>query len=191
MKKQILTFALLTALIVTSCKEKTQKDESVITTEAVEVKNEDVVTSTLTNKEGKQLEMKFDNINGTATINLDGETSELKAQRSGSGIWYKNEQFELRGKGNDIELTKDGKLIFEHKDEMGSQSLKDKNGQTLDLTFNNTENTVKAYLNGGEQIDLVGEKPASGIWYKNDQYELRGKGDHLTLTKDGKTVFEN
>ncbi|WP_188050538.1 MliC family protein [Flavobacterium sp. GP15] len=74
---------------------------------------------------------------------------------------------------------------------MGSQSLKDKNGQTLDLTFNNTENTVKAYLNGGEQIDLVGEKPASGIWYKNDQYELRGKGDHLTLTKDGKTVFEN
>ncbi|WP_188050539.1 hypothetical protein [Flavobacterium sp. GP15] len=81
MKKQILTFAMLTALIVTSCKEKTQKDESVVTTEAVEVKNEDVVTSTLSNKEGKQLEMKFDNSNGTATINFDGETSELKAQR--------------------------------------------------------------------------------------------------------------
>ncbi|MGB1207543.1 MAG: hypothetical protein ACPG5B_17975 [Chitinophagales bacterium] len=32
------------------------------------------------------------------------------------------------------------------------------------------------YLNGGEQIDLVAEKSASGIWYTNDTYELRGKG---------------
>ena len=188
MKKQILTFALLTALVFTSCKEAPAKDDAVISTETT---NEDVVNSTFTNKEGKQLEMKFDNINGTATINFDGETSELKAERSGSGIWYKNDDYELRGKGNDIELSKNGKLIFEHKDEMGSQSLKDNNGQTLDLKFNNTENTVKAYLNGGEQIDLVGEKAASGIWYKNDQYELRGKGNQLTLTKDGKTVFEN
>lgn len=69
--------------------------------------------------------------------------------------------------------------------------MKNKEGETLDMTFNNTENTVKIYLNGGEQIDLKGERTASGIWYKNDTYELRGKGDDLELTKDGETVFKN
>ena len=47
------------------------------------------------------------------------------------------------------------------------------------------------YLNGGEQIDLVAEKAASGIWYKNDVYELRGKGEKLELSKDGIIVFKN
>ncbi|MBJ7883135.1 lysozyme inhibitor, partial [Gelidibacter salicanalis] len=49
----------------------------------------------------------------------------------------------------------------------------------------------KAYLNGGEQINLVEEKAASGIWYKNDHYQLQGKGDSYELTKDGKIVFKN
>ena len=190
MKKGIITLGMLSALFLTSCKEtpKETTDVDVVTTENV---TNDVNTVTTTDINGKTLEVTYDNSKDVATIKFDGQTSELVSQKPASGIWYKNDQYELRGKGNDIELTKDGKLVFEHKDEMGSQSLKDKNGQTLDLTFNNTENTVKAYLNGGEQIDLVGEKPASGIWYKNDQYELRGKAEHLTLTKDGKTVFEN
>ena len=59
------------------------------------------------------------------------------------------------------------------------------------MTFNNTTNEAKIYLNGGEQIELVGQKPASGIWFKNDHYELRGKGESVELTKDGKTVFKN
>lgn len=59
------------------------------------------------------------------------------------------------------------------------------------MTFNNSTNTVKLYLNGGEQIELAGEKAASGIWYKNEQYELRGKGLNLELKKNGKIVFEN
>lgn len=61
----------------------------------------------------------------------------------------------------------------------------------LNLTFNNTEGTVKAYLNGGDQINLTQKKAASGIWYANDTYELRGKSDSYTLTKNKKIVFEN
>jgi hypothetical protein len=38
---------------------------------------------------------------------------------------------------------------------------------------------------------LHAQKAASGIWYKNDLYELRGKGDNVELTKDGITVFKN
>ena len=112
-------------------------------------------------------------------------------QKAASGIWYKNDQYELRGKGNDLDLLRDGKVIFTHQDSIVTSSLKDKDGQTLDITFNNTTNTAKVYLNGGEQIELVDQKPASGIWYKNDHYELRGKGDKLEYTRDGKTIFKN
>lgn len=192
MKKTILTVAMLSALVFTSCKDATKEENiETSTTEVVEATPDDIVTSTSTDKDGKKLDMSFNNTKGTATLNFEGETIELAQQRSGSGIWYTNETYELRGKGNDITLSKDGKVVFEHKDDVVNVEAKSATGDKLNMTFNNTEGTVKAYLNGGDQIDLVQEKAASGIWYKNDQYELRGKGDKYTLTKDGKTVFEN
>ena len=192
MTKKILTIALLTVIFLSSCNETPkQENAETTTTEAVENVADDIVTSSSTDKDGKKLEMIFNNTEGTATLNFNGETIELVQQRAASGIWYNNENYELRGKGNDIELTKDGKIVFEHKDDIVVSSLKNKEGQTLDMTFNNTTNQAKIYLNGGEQIELVGQNPASGIWYKNDHYELRGKGENVELTKDGKIVFKN
>ena len=91
------------------------------------------------------------------------------------------------------ENTKTQGIEVNHKvnNDIVKTELKDKNGQTLNITFNNRLGTAKVYLNGGEQIDLVAEKAASGIWYKNEQYELRGKGVQHELTKEGKTVFKN
>lgn len=191
MTKTILTIAMLGALFLNSCKE-TPKQENTETTmtETVE-SSDDIVKSTSTDANGNKLESTFNNTKGTATLNFNGETIEMKAEKAASGIWYKNENYELRGKGNDIQLTKNGTVVFEHNDDMESVEAKNDKGETLNMTFNNSEGTVKAYLNGGEQIDLVEEQPASGIWYKNDQYELRGKGDNYELTKDGKTVFKN
>ncbi|GGW49694.1 MliC family protein [Arenibacter certesii] len=192
MTKGILTLTLLTGLFLGSCKEATKKgDVETETTEIVEKNIEDIVTTTATDNEGRMLQMTFNNSKGTATLDFNGETIELEAEKAASGIWYKNDQYELRGKGNDIELLKDGEVVFSHNDDLINTSLKNNKGETLDMTFNNTANTVKVYLNGGEQIELKGEKAASGIWYKNDQYELRGKGDDLELTKDGVTVFKN
>ncbi|MFZ1611565.1 MAG: MliC family protein [Chitinophagales bacterium] len=192
MANKILVIAMLTVLFLNSCKE-TPTQESAENTTSETFKNgvDDIVTSTFTDKDGKKLELTFNNTKGTATLSLNGETIELVAQKSASGIWYKNENYELRGKGNDIQLTKDGNVIFEHQDDKVNVEAKNNNGDVLNMTFNNTEGTVKAYLNGGAQIDLVEEKAASGIWYKNDHYELRGKGDNYTLKKDGKTVFNN
>lgn len=185
---KILTIALLTTLFLNSCNE-TPKQQNAETT-AAEAVTDDIVTATSTDKDGKTLKMTFNNTKGTATLYLDGKTIELVQQRAGSGVWYKNEHYEFRGKGDDIALTKDGKIIFEHKDDIVKTSLKDKDGQTLDMVFNNTTNQAKIYLNGGEQIELVGQYPASGIWYKNDHYELRGKGEDIELTKDGKIIFK-
>lgn len=192
MKKTILTMTMLAALFLTSCKDNANKDNAEnTTTETVENTKDDIVTSTSTNQDGDMLDMTFNNTKGTATVNFNGETIELNQEKAGSGIWYKNNTYELRGKGNDIQLTKDGNVVFKHEDDVVKTEAKNKKGDVLTMTFNNTEGTVKAYLNGGEQIDLTQKKAASGIWYNNDNYELRGKGDNYTLTKDEKTIFEN
>ncbi|MBZ0246029.1 MAG: MliC family protein [Cyclobacteriaceae bacterium] len=192
MIKRVLTITLVVALFLNSCKEASKHENAETkTTETTEKDADEVVTIISTDKAGNKLEVSFNNMKGTATLNFDGEIIELVEQKAASGIWYKIENYELRGKGNDIELKKDGKVVFTHKDDIVTTSLKNGEGQTLDMTFNNTTNQAKIYLNGGEQIELVGQNPASGIWYKNDHYELRGKGESVELTKDGKTVFIN
>lgn len=189
---KLFAIALLSAFSLQACKDKPkEKNTETVTVENVDNSSDDIVTTTLTSKDGKTLEMTFNNTEGTATVNLDGETTVLDQQRAASGIWYKNDQYELRGKGNDIQLTKDGNVIFEHQDDKVNVEAKNNKSDVLTLTFNNTQGTVKAYLNGGEQIDLTEKKTASGIWYNNDNYELKGKGDRYTLKKDGEIVFQN
>lgn len=183
-RTKFLTIAILSALFFTACKDKPREENSeVITAESVGSPADDIVTSTSTSKDGKEVKMRFNNTKGTATLNFEGETIEMEQQRAGSGIWYKNDHYELRGKGNDIQLTKDGIVVFEHMDDIQSIEAKKNNSEVLNMTFNNSDGTVKAYLNGGEQIDLKEKKAASGIWYSNDNYELSGKGDHYTLKK--------
>ena len=187
--KSLLTVAILTTLLAASCTGVSKQENAASST--TETVGEEIVTTTSTDQNGQKLEMTFNNTKGTATITFNGETAELEQQKSGSGFWYKNDQYELRGKGNDVDLKKDGELVFTHKDEIVTSTIKNKEGQTLDMTFNNTTNEAKVYLDGGEQIDLKGQTPGSGIWYKNDHYELRGKGENVELTKDGKIIFKN
>ena len=168
MTKNMLTIAILAAsLFLNSCQEASkQENVEMATKETVEKGDNEIVTTTSTDKDGKKLALTFNNTKGTATLNFNGETIELVAQKAASGIWYKNDQYELRGKGNDIELTKDGKVVFTHTDDVVRKSLKNKVGQTLDMTFNNTTNEAKIYLNGGEQDSWQKAKAALKC-YKN------------------------
>lgn len=190
MKKSIAALLFLTALLLISCTETKQDNTELPKTEITNDNNDEIINTVSTDKNGNRLEIDYNNTNGTATVEFDGKTIELEVERSASGIWYRNDTYELRGKGNDLVLREDGEVIFEHEDEIVKSSLEDKDGQTLDMVFNNTTNEAKIYLKGGEQIELIGQKPASGIWYKNDNYELRGKGDNVELTKNGKTIFK-
>lgn len=179
-------------LFLNSCKQ-TPKQESteMITIENAENGADDMITTIYTDNDGKILNLSFNNSKGSANIYFNGELIELVQQKSASRIWYKNNNYELSGKGKDIELKKDGQVVFEYKEEIINASFKDKEGRTLDMTFNNTSNKVKIYLNGGKEMELEGQKAASGIWYKNDEYELRGKGENLELSKNGKTLFKS
>ncbi|AIM39046.1 hypothetical protein KO02_21930 [Sphingobacterium sp. ML3W] len=192
MTSKFLTIAMVISVLLTACKQGSKEEKTGSTkTEQVTATPNDIATQSLADKEGNKLAMSFDNVKDIATITINGETAELVSQKPASGIWYKNDHYELRGKGNDIQLVKDGKVIFEHQDDKVEIEVKNDRGDVLNMTFNNTDGTVKTYLNGGEQIDLVAQKAASGIWYKNDDYELSGKGDKYELLKDGKTVFKN
>lgn len=191
-KKILIISSFMVATVFTSCKnQEKQETPEANATEVTSPATDGIVNQSLTDSTGNKLDLAFDNVKDIVTISFKGETAELTSEKPASGIWYKNEHFELSGKGNDIQLMKDGKVIFEHQDDIVEIEAKSGKGDVLNMTFNNTDGTLKAYLNGGEQIDLKEEKSASGIWYKNDHYELSGKGDHYTLLKDGKTVFEN
>lgn len=137
------------------------------------------------------LDVTYDNDKGVATLRWQGDTVQLPAQPAASGIWYKNETYELRGKGNDLTLQKNGEVVYEHEDDHVHVVARSNDGDELHLSFNNTAGTAKAYLNGGPQIDLVAERAASGIWYTNADYELSGKGDSYQLKKNDEVVFED
>jgi ABC-type oligopeptide transport system substrate-binding subunit len=111
----LLIFALLLASVLLSCenskKKKEQKQESLI--EEV-TENEDVVKTSMTDQNGVTLEMVFDNLNNTALLMFEGDTIRLVSQKPASGIWYSNDTYELRGKGDNVELFKNGDLVFQH-----------------------------------------------------------------------------
>lgn len=73
-------------------------------------------------------------------------------------------------------------------DEIIHSSLKDSKGRILSMRFNTTKDIVTVdFLN--EVFVLMGQRPASGMWYANGEYELRGKGDQVSLSKSGKVIF--
>lgn len=192
MTNKFIAITVFTSLLFISCG-KTVKQDTTETTkiETVEGTSSEIITRTIKNENGEQLRIRFNNDKGIASVKFNGEKFDLEQQKAASGIWFKNDVYELRGKGNDIDLKKDGKIIFTHKDDIIERTLANKDGDTLSIIYNNTTNTAKVYLNGGEQIDLEGQKPASGIWYTNNNYELRGKGEKVELLKDDTVVFKN
>lgn len=122
MKKSILLLTATTALFLSSCNKDQKTTPTSSAADSVSVtpsdslstvnSKDDVVKSTLKNSKGEVLDMTFNNTKDIATVVLNGETIELKGQRPASGIWYKNDHYELRGKGEEVELSKDGKVVF-------------------------------------------------------------------------------
>lgn len=193
MKKALLIVnAILVAMIATSCggncKPREATGENV---ETVAVDTSNIVNLSYTDADGNNIDLIFDDNNEVVNINYMGEEAVLTSQKPASGFWYANENYELIGKGNDIRLTKDGQVVFEHKDEIAALEAKNEKGDVLNIEFNKTTGEAKICLNGGEQIDLAEKSVASGFCYTNSNYELSGKGDHYKLTKDGVVLFEN
>nr|WP_199157128.1 MliC family protein [Pedobacter sp. ASV2] len=189
MMKRVFTIAIIGGLFLASCNSDSKKGETNNTDTTTTTVKEETITDSLVNEDGSKLVMFFNNTKNTATILLNGEKIELEGQKPASGIWYKNDHYELRGKGRDLELTKDGKIVFTHKDDVVESTVIDKNGKKLQMSFNNTLNQA-TFLLDGQTIDLKGDTTGSGIQYHNENYIYTEHQGNMELKKDGKIVFE-
>lgn len=105
MTKYFLNYLVLLAICI-SCVTKSKKSKPVPTPI--------IRIDTINSSTGQELILKFYNEKEEMVLQCQGEDYILKNQRPGSGIWYKGENFEVRGKGKEIEIYKNGELMFEN-----------------------------------------------------------------------------
>lgn len=116
MMKSVVRFFLITILIslfIISCNDVVKNEKPV--KDAVEIVVDDIVTSSVENIEGESLKMLFNNSKNIVIVVYNRDTIQMTGQRPASGILYKNERYELRGKGDDVTFLKDGKEVFRSK----------------------------------------------------------------------------
>ncbi len=64
------------------------------------------------------------------------------------------------------------------------------NGDSIQVTYDTTAETATVVFNG-ETLVLQQQPSASGIVYKNDQYEYTEWQDEVELTQNGSVIFSN
>lgn len=70
------------------------------------------IIDTISGSSGQEIVLEFYTKKEEMVLLLENKKYVLKTQKPGSGIWYKGESFEVRGKGEEIEVYKNGKLMF-------------------------------------------------------------------------------
>lgn len=191
MKKHFIWIAALAiALFSTSCNSKSKQESS-----------DELIESTVTSTSGQQLEATFDTANELVTIIFEGDTAVLKQQPSASGINYKNDTYEYTEWQNEIELLKNGVVVFSNvdKDKRVSvgETLKDAEGEILTLFYDTTAETPTVTISYKDIKDKVltqnyawangGEYEGENLkWTTNDQggiLEIDGKAVNFVAEK--------
>lgn len=191
MKKHFIWIAAVAiAIFSTSCNSKSKQESS-----------DELIESTVTSTTGQQLEATFDTANELVTIIFEGDTAVLKQQPSASGINYKNDTYEYTEWQNEIELLKNGVVIFSNvdKDKRVSvgETLKDAEGEILTLFYDTTTETPTVTISYKDIKDKVltqnyawangGEYEGENLkWTTNDQggiLEIDGKAVNFVAEK--------
>lgn len=191
MKKHfILIAAVSIAIFSTSCNSKSKQESS-----------DELIESTVTSTTGQQLEATFDTANELVTIIFEGDTAVLKQQPSASGINYKNDTYEYTEWQNEIELLKNGVVVFSNVDKdkrvYVGETLKDAEGEILTLFCDTTAETPTVTISYKDIKDKVltqnyawangGEYEGENLkWTTNDQggiLEIDGKAVNFVAEK--------
>lgn len=113
MKNKFSVLAIFALLATTSCQDKGKMNTIEDAKETASTSAEET-TSVATNEAGENLAMTFNLSKGTAKVVWKQDTIVLKEEKTASGFSYKNEQYELKGKGENVDFSKDGKLVFKN-----------------------------------------------------------------------------
>ena len=170
MKKHFLWIAAVAiALFSTSCNSKSKQESS-----------DELIESTVTSTSGQQLEATFDTANELVTIIFEGDTAVLKQQPSASGINYKNDTYEYTEWQNEIELLKNGVVVFSNVDKdkrvYVGETLKDAEGEILTLFYDTTAETPTVTISYKDIKDKV--LTQNYAWANGGEYE----GENLKWT---------
>lgn len=95
-----------------ACQSSNQSASDADTATAGQQEVNQIVMATLTDTTGRKLDLRFDNVAGTATLVLDGDTIRLTQDTMASGIRYSNENYVYAEHQGNVTLTKDGQAIF-------------------------------------------------------------------------------
>lgn len=183
--------AVVAAMVLTACGGGTAKkaEETTATDAPAKTAQQAPVNATVTDTQGNSLKLTYDNEKGTATIEFDGKIIHLKRDTTASGIHLYNDEYEYQEwQGRSI-LYKNGDIVFDNKDHM-SVVIKNKEGDKLDLLFNNNNKTAIVKF-ADKEIYLTADTTASGIRYSNDEYVYEEWQGHVVLKRGSKVVFDN
>ena len=115
MTNKISSLLFITIFLLLACNQKRNQDGLNTKQNQISIQNPNgVINKVFKDSNGTKLYLTFDNTKQLATLKYKGDTIVLKSKTSASGFLYTNAQYKLRGKGDSLQLTKDGVLIFEH-----------------------------------------------------------------------------
>ena len=115
MTNKILSLLFLITFLLLACNRKGNQDGLNAKQNETSIQNPNgVINRVFKDSNGTKLYLTFDNTKQLAILKYKGDTIVLKSKTSASGFLYTNAQYKLRGKGDSLQLTKDGVLIFEH-----------------------------------------------------------------------------
>jgi len=110
---------ILSVILLLSCKsaETVKPEENIVKSEQRRIISEtqnNIVYTRIINAQGEMIELVFDNAKNEALLMLNGEKISLLGQVTASGTKYSNEQYLFTQWKEEIELKKDGVLIFKY-----------------------------------------------------------------------------
>ncbi len=134
--------------------------------------NDEIVTATINNSKGQTLDITYNTTEKTATIVFNGETIVLKQQPSASGIRYSNDTYEYTEWQNEIELTKNGKVIFSNKEKSGmTNNFVDAEGKILTVTHDTSGDIPTAAITYEDYKDVILAQVPESVWAKGGEYK--------------------
>jgi len=185
MKKTFFALAFLSGVMLVSCNQK--KSEREMNDDAefnTPVQTDDIADNSVTDKNGNTLNLSFNNTKGTATLTLGGESFTLQQDTTASGVRMHNSDYDYEEWQGHVVLKKDGKVIFDNHGE------KMQNNNKPDMAYDNANGTATMRLNG-QNITLKADTTASGLRFKNSEYEYEEWKGNVVLKKNGQVVFDS
>jgi membrane-bound inhibitor of C-type lysozyme len=101
MRKFFLLISLIAGLLAISCKNNSTKAE-------------EGHKSTIINVDGHKLDILYDKSGDKAVFVFQGDTIRMKRDTTASGLRFSNEHYIYIEHQGNMELTKDGTIVFEH-----------------------------------------------------------------------------